>query len=533
MIEIELKKKKKNYGLNNVLDGVSFEVKTCERIALIGENGAGKSTLLNIIASIEKPDFGTISIRRGASIGYLKQIYEDDVLNPTVQEFLSTSFKEFFDLENKMNELELEMENNSNPAILNKYGNLQDLYISMGGYDLKEKFSKICGGFNFSKDFLNQKYNNLSGGEKTMVNLASILLKEPSILLLDEPTNHLDINALEWLENFLINYKGSILMVSHDRYFLDKVATKTILLENGKSKIYFGNYSYFLEEDERRTLAEFENYKSQQKQIEKMKESIKTLRKFGNLAKNEMFFKRAKSIEKKLAKMEVLDKVVLEEKPINLQFKTENRSGKDVLRVELLNKSFDDKTIFNDISFDIFYGERVCLMGKNGSGKTTLIKMILDLDKDYTGTIKLGSSVNIGYIPQIIEFSENETILDFFLKSFNGSETQARTYLAKYRFRQNDVFKKVSSLSGGEKVRIKLLELMQKDVNFLIFDEPTNYIDISTREVLEETLQNFNGTVLFISHDRYFINKLATRILTIKNNNIYSYVGNYDKFLNI
>ena len=318
MIEIELNNIKKNYGLNNVLDGVSFEVKTCERIALIGENGAGKSTLLNIIASIEKPDFGTISIRRGASIGYLKQIYEDDVLNPTVQEFLSTSFKEFFDLENKMNELELEMENNSNPAILNKYGNLQDLYISMGGYDLKEKFSKICGGFNFSKDFLNQKYNNLSGGEKTMVNLASILLKEPSILLLDEPTNHLDINALEWLENFLINYKGSILMVSHDRYFLDKVATKTILLENGKSKIYFGNYSYFLEEDERRTLAEFENYKSQQKQIEKMKESIKTLRKFGNLAKNEMFFKRAKSIEKKLAKMEVLDKVVLEEKPINL-----------------------------------------------------------------------------------------------------------------------------------------------------------------------------------------------------------------------
>ena len=533
MIEIELNNIKKNYGLKNILNGVSFDVKTNERISLIGENGTGKSTLLKIIASIEKADSGTISIRKNSTIGYLRQIYEDDSKNPTVLDFLKLSFKEIFDLENKMRKLELEMENNNSSFILDKYSNLQNLYISMGGYEIEEKFSKICGGFQFSKKFLEKNYNNLSGGEKTMVNLASILLKNPSILLLDEPTNHLDINALEWLENFLINYKGSILMVSHDRYFLDKVATKTILLENGKVKIYFVNYTYFLEEDERRTLSEFEIYKNQKKQIEKMKESIKTLRKFGNLAKNEMFFKRAKSIEKRLAKIEVLDKVTTEKNTFDLQFKTENRSGNDVLKVEHLSKAFDKKTIFTDINFEIFYREKVCLIGLNGSGKTTLLKMILGLDNNYFGQIKLGTSINIGYIPQIIEFKNpNNTILDFFMNFFNGSETDARTYLAKYGFRQDDVFKKVYSLSGGEKVRIKLLELMQKDINFLIFDEPTNYIDISTREVLEETLKQFKGSVFFISHDRYFINKLATRILIIKNKKIYSFTGNYDKLYN-
>ena len=530
MIEIELNNIKKNFGLNNILNGISFEIKTGERVSLLGENGSGKSTLIKIIASIEKADSGTVSVRKNSTIGYLKQIYENDATNPTVYDFLRESFKEFFDLENKMRKLECAMEENNSLSILNKYSNLQNLYISMGGYELEEKFSKICGGFHFSKEFLNKKYNNLSGGEKTMVNLASILLKNPSILLLDEPTNHLDISALEWLENFLINYKGSVLLVSHDRYFIDKVATKTILLENGKVKIYFGNYTYFLEEDEHRTLAEFEIYKNQKKQIEKMKESINTLRKFGNLAKNEMFFKRAKSIEKRLAKIEVLDNVKIEKNTFDIQFKTENRSGNNVLKVEHLSKAFDKNILFTDINFEIFYKEKVCLIGPNGSGKTTLLNMILGLDNNFSGQIKLGTSINIGYIPQIIEFeSPNNTILDFFMAFFNGSETDARTYLAKYGFRQDDVFKKLAYLSGGEKVRIKLLELMQKNINFLIFDEPTNYIDITTREVLEESLINFNGSVFFISHDRYFINKLATRILIIKNQKIYSYMGNYDK----
>lgn len=313
MIEIELNNIKKNYGLKNILNGLSFQIKTGERVSLIGVNGCGKSTALNIINKTENPDSGSVSIRKGASIGYLKQIYCKEKNDVSVDMFLRKSFEEYFQIEEEMQILEKKMENISSEdelnRVLKKYGNLQEKYIAMNGYDLTEKYNKICSGFKFSKDFLNQSYNSLSGGQKTIVNLVAILLKEPEILLLDEPTNHLDIEAMEWLEKFLSNYNGTIIVVSHDRYFLDEVTTKTILIENGKEKIYFGNYSYFLKEDERRTLAEFEIYKNQQKQIEKMKESIKSLRKFGELAGNEMFFKRAKSIEKRLEKMELVDKV--------------------------------------------------------------------------------------------------------------------------------------------------------------------------------------------------------------------------------
>lgn len=302
MIEIELNNIIKNYGLKNVLNGMNLTLKTGERAVLIGCNGAGKSTVFKIIMKQENISAGTINIRKNATIGMLKQIYEYEETNPNVYSFLQRSFEHFFELETKLKKLENEMsyekDDEKMSELLQKYGNVQQKYIQMGGYDIQEKFNKICSGLQINEKMLNQNYNDLSGGEKTIVNLGALLLKEPSILLLDEPTNHLDMEKLEWLEKFLKEYKGTILMVSHDRYFLDKVATKTILLENGKEKIYFGNYSYFLKEDEKRTLVEFENYKNQQKMIKKMKESIKTLRKFGELAKNEMFFKRAKSIEK-------------------------------------------------------------------------------------------------------------------------------------------------------------------------------------------------------------------------------------------
>lgn len=313
MIEIELNNIKKNYGLKNILNGLSFQIKTGERVSLIGINGCGKTTALNIINRTEDTDSGSVNIRKGASIGYLKQIYCKEKNDVSVDMFLKKSFEKYFEIEEEMQVLEKKMENVSSEDELNrvikKYGNLQEKYIAMNGYNLTEKYNKICSGFKFSKEFLTKNYNNLSGGQKTIVNLAAILLKEPEILLLDEPTNYLDIEAMEWLEKFLINYNGTIVVVSHDRYFLDEVTTKTILIENGKEKIYFGNYSYFLKEDERRTLAEFEIYKNQQKQIEKMKESIKSLRRFGELAGNEMFFKRAKSIEKRLKKMQLVDKV--------------------------------------------------------------------------------------------------------------------------------------------------------------------------------------------------------------------------------
>lgn len=537
MIEIELNNIIKNYGLENVLNGMNLTLKTGERAVLIGCNGVGKSTVLKIIMKQESISSGTINIRKNATIGMLKQIYEYEETNPNVYTFLQRSFEHFFELETKLKKLEDEMfyekDDEKMSELLQKYGNVQQKYIQMGGYDIQEKFNKICSGLQINEKMLNQNYNDLSGGEKTIVNLGALLLKEPSILLLDEPTNHLDMEKLEWLEKFLKEYKGTILMVSHDRYFLDKVATKTILLENGKEKIYFGNYSYFLKEDEKRTLAEFENYKNQQKMIKKMKESIKTLRKFGELAKNEMFFKRAKSIEKKLAKIEQLPQVNLEQKTLlNFKLNIDSRSGKDVVIINNLNKNFESKNIFENANLQIHYGEKIALIGKNGTGKSTLLKIIMNEDYEYTGEIKIGKSVNIGYIPQEIKFEDdNQTILNFFEQFDNRNETEIRTSLAKYMFRGNDVFKKVSSLSGGEKVRLILAKLLKQNINFLILDEPTNHIDIETRELLEEAIKEYSGTVLFVSHDRYFINSLAERIVEVKEKRFFSYVGNYDEYL--
>jgi len=535
MIEIELNNIKKNYGLKNILDGFNLQLKTGERVALIGQNGSGKSTILKLISKQEDIDSGTINIRNGAKIGILNQIYENEKEEILVKDFLYKSFEEVLRIEKKLNELENKMSSETDISkmeqIVKEYGRVQEKYLLAGGYEIQEKFNKICSKFYIDEMMLNQNYNFLSGGEKTKVNLAKLLLTEPDILLLDEPTNHLDIHSLEFLEELILKYKGTVLIVSHDRYFLDKVITKTILLENGKENIYCGNYSYFLKEDERRTLIQFENYKSQQKQIEKMKESIATLRKFGELAGNEMFFKRAKSIEKRLEKMDISDKIDLDKKSLNLKFNMQNRSGNDVLKIENLEKKFSEKEIFQKVNLSLNYGEKVALLGKNGSGKSTLIKIILNQDSVFDGKIKLGTSIKIGYIPQNIIFeNEKQTVLDYFLEGNNFSETEARNKLARYGFRKENVFKKIGKLSGGEKVRIMLVKLIQKDTNFLILDEPTNHIDIDTREILEEALEQYKGTLLFVSHDRFFINKLANRVLNIEDCNIKSYYGNYNDF---
>ena len=371
MIEIELNNIKKNYGLKNVLDGVSFEIKTGERIALIGDNGSGKSTILKIISGEEKADSGKVNIRKEAEIGYLKQVYPNENDSIVVEEYLKRSFKKYFDMEKRLKELEVLMldENQNIENLIKRYGRLQEEYITLGGYELEEKFKKICSGFKFKTEFLNKKYNTLSGGEKTIVNLATILLKNPDVLLLDEPTNHLDIETLEWLEKFLNSYKGTVVLISHDRYFLDKVVNKIILLEKGKTIVYFGNYSYFVKEDERRTLAEFEKYTNQQKQIEKMKESIKKLRSFGELEQNESFFKRAKCIEKRLEKLEVLDKVSVEKKKLPININMSSRSGKDVLIIKNLNKKYGEKVVFNKFNMEVYFGEKVRITGENRSRK--------------------------------------------------------------------------------------------------------------------------------------------------------------------
>ena len=512
-----------------------MELKTGERVALIGRNGSGKSTILKIIAKQESVDSGTINIRNGAKIGILNQIYENEKEDISVEKFLYKSFEEILKVEKKLNKLETQMSTEVNAdkleKIINEYGRMQERFSLMGGYEIQERFNKICSRFYINKELLKQSYNLLSGGEKTRVNLAKLLLTQPEILLLDEPTNHLDIHSLEFLEELILKYKGTVLIVSHDRYFLDKVINKTVLLENGKENIYYGNYSYFLKEDERRTLAQFENYKNQQKQIEKMKESILTLRKFGDLAGNEMFFKRAKNIEKRLEKMEIIDRVDLNKKSLDLKFNIKKRSGNDVLKLENVEKKFDQKVIFKDANLTLNYGEKAALIGKNGSGKSTLIKMILGQDTNFQGELKLGTSIKIGYISQNIIFEDNEkTVLDYYLEGNNLSETEARSKLAKYGFRQESTFKRIGKLSGGEKVRIILMKLIQKDINFLILDEPTNHIDIDTREIWEEALKEYKGTVLFVSHDRFFINAIANRVLNIENYKIKSCYGNYDDF---
>lgn len=537
MIELSLNNIEKNFGFKKVLNGFNLELKTKERIALIGPNGSGKTTIFKIIIGEENINNGNISIRKDSTIGMLSQIPPIFKEETTVKEILLIGKTKVIEIEKKLRELENKMSTckpNELNNLLKKYGILQEKFNNLNGYQLESDINKVCNGFKIKPEMLDRKFNTLSGGEKTIVYFASLILSEPSILLLDEPTNHLDIDTLEWLEEYLKNYKGSILISSHDRYFLDKVTTKTILIERGKEEVFFGNYSYYLEENERRIMSEFEDFKDQQKQIAAMKASIKKLQEFGHLAfpGGESFFKRAASIQKRLDKIELLDKPETN-KELPLDFQVQKRSGKEVLIIDNLSLMIGDRILLEDANIHIRYGEKVCLMGKNGTGKSTIIKLLFnDTPAEIIdGEIKLGSNVKIGYLPQEIHFDdENATILDTARKFFDGTETSLRATLAKFLFYGENVFKKVKSLSGGEKVRLKLLELIQKKANFLILDEPTNHIDIDTKEMLEEALNEYTGTILFISHDRYFINKLAKRTLYIENHHINSYIGNYDDY---
>ena len=533
MIEISINNAEKSFGFKKILDGFALEATTGEKIALIGPNGCGKTTLFRIISGEENLDKGMVSTRKGATIGLLSQMppkVSDDV---TVRDILLRSFENIFELEKKLREYEEKLASvpsDKLESILNMYGRLQEEFTNLGGYEIDEKVSKICNGFKISEEMLNRSFNTLSGGEKTIVNLASLIISSPDILLLDEPTNHLDIDTLEWFEQFLSNYKGTVVISSHDRYFLDKVATKTILMDRGKADVYHGNYSYFLEESDRRALAEFDEYKNQQKQIEAMRTAVKKLKEWGERGDNPRFFRRAACIERKLEKMELLDRPETK-KQLPLDFEIKGRSGKDVLVADDLGIILGDRVIFDGASLYVKYGEKVCLMGKNGSGKSTFIKAILNGDNICQGEVRIGSSVSIGYIPQEIKFeNDNATVLETARRFYDGTETHLRAALAKFLFYGENVFKRVGTLSGGEKVRLKLFELIQQKANLLILDEPTNHIDIDTKEMLEEALSEYQGTLFFISHDRYFINKLAEKVINIEDECFHQYLGNYDYF---
>ena len=525
MIDISLNNVNKSYGFDKVLNDISFQIKKGEKVAIIGSNGVGKSTILKIVGKDENINSGEISIRKGASVGLLSQVPID--INIKVKDYIYDTFNDLIDMKDKLSSLE---SNLYHEKTLSKYLKLQEKFISLGGYEFETKISKVLAIFDITDEMLNRNMNTLSGGEKTICSLIRLILINPDILLLDEPTNHLDIKRIEWLENYLKNYKGTVVVVSHDRYFLDKVVNKIILLTKRGIEEYFGNYTYFIHENENRIMLEFKKYKDQQKIIEAMKKAIKRLQEYGRLCSpsgGEIFFRRANSIKKRLEKLEKIDKPDIK-KEISIAFKSNSRSGKEVLKVNNLNILFDDKIIFENSNLDIFYKEKICLIGKNGSGKSTFIKEVLNNNS----SIKLGPSIKLGYIPQEIIFdNENLNILEEARKYFIGEEQYLRAALYKYLFVGENIYKKIKYLSGGERVRLKLFCLIQDEYNFLILDEPTNHIDIDTREILEKALIDFNGTILFVSHDRYFINKVATHIVLLNNKKFDKYIGNYDDYL--
>lgn len=533
MIELAFNNLEKYYGASKVLNNINFDIQSGEKVGIIGRNGCGKTTLFKVICGIEDYHKGMMTIRKGALIGYLEQVpeYSKDT---KVIDILNTAFSNIIDISQEMKALELQMAQLTGielEKVLKKYGMLQVSFEHNGGYHMEEKLNKICIGLKIDDNMKARNFNTLSGGEKTIILLGRILLINPDILLLDEPSNHLDMDSIEWLDSFLKEYSGTVLIISHDRYFLDSVVSKIIEIEDGESELFLGNYSYYMEEKERRQLAEFEVYENQQKKIKAMENTIKKLRDWGQRGDNVKFFRRAASMQKRLDKINKIDKPKLESSKIQLNFSSTDRSGKDVLLIKNLFKSFNSNSIIEALDFHIRYGERIGLLGKNGCGKSTLLKIIT---QDYIhdkGELSIGASVKIGYLSQNIAFEkEDTTILEAFRNEFAISEGEARKILSKFLFYGERVFKKIENLSGGEKSRLKLCQLMHQNINFLILDEPTNHLDIESREMLEEALIDFKGTILFVSHDRYFINKVAKRIVELQNKKLINYNGNYNYY---
>ncbi|HAK43547.1 MAG TPA: ABC transporter ATP-binding protein [Clostridium sp.] len=536
MMELSFNNIVKYLGSTQVFKGISFQIYDRERVGIVGANGSGKSTILKIIAGIEeltRDDKGTIAIPRGATIAYLEQIpnYNEGV---TVKEVLNQAFGELHSIESNIKALEERMkliEGDELERALKEYSRLQQEYEVKGGYEQDEKLSKVCQGLNLTENFINKEFNILSGGEKTTVILGKILLQNPDILLLDEPTNHLDMQSVEWLEGYLKGYKGIVIAVSHDRYFLDNVVTKIIELEDMYCETYKGNYSYYVNQKEENMLIQFENYKEQQKKIAAMEKAIKDLRDWAIRADNNKFFKRAASMQKSLNKMERISKPKFQRQNMKLSFNETERSGNDVIIVKNLYKNYGDKELFRDGNMQVNFGERVALIGANGSGKTTFLKMVLGEEQLDGGSTKIGESVKVAYLPQNITFDNEEaTVLETFREKFSILEGKAREYLSKFMFYGGNVFKKVKHLSGGERIRLKLSQLLFQDINLLIMDEPTNHLDIDSIENLEEALKEFNGTIFYISHDRYFINNISNRLIAIEDKKFTSYEGNYDNY---
>ncbi|MBE1555785.1 ribosomal protection-like ABC-F family protein [Sporosarcina limicola] len=522
----------KMLGGNIIFEELSLEIKTGDKLGVVGRNGSGKTTLFKLVSGIEQPDNGFIHYKKGTKIGYLAQIPSFGK-ETTGHDILYSAFQELKEMQEKMSELETMLANTENgemEKLLYIYGDLQEKFAQRDGYVMDSEVEKVINGLQL-KSFVGRSFEKLSGGEQTKIMLGKLLLTKPDLLLLDEPTNHLDLFAVEWLEDYLKDYPGTIVIVSHDRYFLDCVVMKIADLEEGELHLYHGNYSSFIKEKEERLMREFQDFEEQQKKIKKMKESIKRLRLWANEANppNAGLHRQARNMERALERMEKVRKPLIDPKKMSLSFEAAPRSGKEVVVMENVSKAFGEQELLKGANLHVYWKDRTAIVGRNGSGKSTLLKILLgELPVD-RGLSKLGSNVKVGFLSQHFEIiNPKARLIDVFRDGVSVAEGDARHILAKFMFYGPDVFKRIADLSGGERMRLRLVQLMHQDINFLVLDEPTNHLDIDSREVLEEALEDFTGTIMAVSHDRYFLNKLFPRTAWLENGEIMTFEGPYN-----
>lgn len=521
----------KSFGENTILSDVTFHINEHEKCAIVGINGVGKTTLLKIITGEEPCDDGNVFMGGGYTLGYLKQNQDIDSAR-TIYEEISLVKQDVFDLELKIRTLENDMkalQGSELDKMLDEYHRCVTEFEQKEGYSTYSEITGIIKGLGFSEEQFNQTINTLSGGQKTRVALGKILLSKPDLIILDEPTNHLDMNSISWLEGFISSYRGAVLIVSHDRYFLDKTVTKVVELDNTKCTVFSGNYSAYSEKKAFLKTSLMKAYENQQREIKHQEEVITKLKQFNR----EKSIKRAESREKMLNKIDRIKKPFEINSAMNISFTPRFESGNDVLTVRGLSKSFGANHLFSDIDFDIKKGERIAILGDNGTGKTTLLKIITELEEADGGNIRIGTNVNIGYYDQEQQvLNNNNSIIDEIHDTYpDMTQTEIRNLLAAFLFTGDDVFKMIGDLSGGEKGRVSLAKLMLSEANFLILDEPTNHLDIISKEILENAINNYKGTVLYVSHDRYFVNRTATGILHLTGHHMDRYIGNYDYFM--
>lgn len=521
----------KTFGTDAILSDCSFHIEEREKAAIVGPNGAGKSTLLKIIMGRLPADDGTVTISKDKTLGYLAQ-HQNLSSDGTIYDELLSVKKDIIALEEKIRETEQQMKNATGEqldTLLDQYTKMNHQFELENGYAYQSEIVGVLKGLGFTEDDFSLPVNTLSGGQKTRVALGKLLLSKPDIILLDEPTNHLDMESIRWLENYLLGYNGSVIIVAHDRYFLDRIVTKIIEIENTHVTVFSGNYTAYADKKKILRNMQLKEYLNQQREIKHQQEVITKLKQFNR----EKSIKRAESREKTLDKLEVVDKPAEINDKMNIELNPSIISGNDVLSVSHLSKSFDDNTLFTDISFDIKRGERVALIGNNGTGKTTILKIINDILPADSGEIKLGSKVTIGYYDQEHHVLDpDKTLFDELQDAYPDlNNTQIRNTLAAFLFTNDDVFKYIRDLSGGERGRVSLAKLMLSNANFLILDEPTNHLDMVSKEILENALNSYTGTVLYVSHDRYFINTTATRIIELVGQTTVNYIGNYDYYI--